>query len=121
MNFSAGVADGDCHSGTSALLMFRQKRHSAEGFAARGARVLFDVAVSLEMSSEVAAVGESAIAMLTAEGFFAGVSPDVSLKKPRPGEGFATEMTLAGKCVSPDVHLEGAHTDVNFFAVFAGE
>lgn len=60
--------------------MLRQQRHSTERFAAGRARVLLNVAVSLQMSPEIASVGERAIAVLTTERLLSGVGPDVSLK-----------------------------------------
>lgn len=101
--------------------MLRQQGHPAEGLAARRARVLLDVAVGLQMRPEVAAIGERAIAVLTAERFLAGVSPDVTLEEPRPGEGLAAEMALARQGVGPDVHLQRSHADVDLLAVLAGE
>ena len=60
--------------------MFRQQRHSAERFAARGTRVLLHVAVRLKMRPQVTPVGERPVAVLTAERLLAGVRPDVSLE-----------------------------------------
>jgi len=99
--------------------MLRKQRHPAEGFTAPVTGVLLDVAVSLQMSPEIAPVGERAVAMLTSERLLAGVRPDVTLKKPRPGERFAARNALAGQGMRPDVHLERAQTDVHFLTVFA--
>lgn len=99
--------------------MLRKQRHPAEGFTAPGAGVLLDVAVSLQMSPEIAPVGERAIAMRTSERLLTGVRPDVTLKKPRPGERFAARMALARQCMSPDVHLKRAQTNVHLLTVFA--
>lgn len=106
-------------AGTTALLMLRKQRHPAEGFTTPVTGVLLDVAVSLQMSPEIASVGERAVAMLTSERLLAGVRSDVTLKKPRPGERFATCMALARQGVRPDVHLQRPQTDVHLLTVFA--
>lgn len=75
----------------------------------------------LKMRSEIAAISESPITVLTAEGFLSSMSPDVSLKKPRSGESLTTEMTLAGQGMRPNMHLQGSKTDVHLLAIFAGK
>lgn len=45
--FLATVSHGNSDTGAATLLVFRQQRHSAEGFAARCARVLLHVTVRL--------------------------------------------------------------------------
>lgn len=117
----ARIADRYRNAGTTALLMLRQQRHPAEGFATTFAAVLLDVAVSLQMGSEIAPVGERAVAMLTAKRLLAGVGPDVTLKEPRPGERLAARRALARQRMCPDVHLERAQTDVHLLTVFARE
>ena len=44
----------------TSILVFVEKRHSAECFAASFAAIFLDVGVSLKMRAQVAAVGESA-------------------------------------------------------------
>lgn len=61
------------------------------------------------------------MAVLARKRFLAGVSANVALQQPRSREGFAAEMAFAGKCVRPDVHLEGAQAGVLFFAELADE
>lgn len=73
------------------------------------------------MGPQIAPIGERAIAVLTAEWLLPGVSPDVTLEQPRPGERFSTEMTLAGQRVRSDVHLQCSQTDVDLLAVLARE
>lgn len=115
------VLRGVAQSRTSAVQVFRQQRHPGEGLAAVGARVLLDVGVCLEMSTEVGAVGERPVTKRTREGFLAGVGTDVSLQQPWSREGFATEDTLAGEGVRPDVHLESTQRHVDFLTVLAAE
>lgn len=100
------VLGGVAESRTSAVQMLRQQGHPREGLAAVGAGVLLDVGVCLEVGTEVGAVGEGPVTKRTRERFLTGVCTDVSLQQPRPREGFATEDTLAGEGVRPDVHLE---------------
>lgn len=71
------------------------------------------------MRAQIRAVGESAMAMIAAEGLLARVRPDVALQKPRPGESLAAEMALAGQRVGSDMHLEGASRRVNFATFLA--
>ena len=70
------------------------------------------VAVGLHVSPEVALVSKALGALSAAEGFLPGVSPDVSLEEPGPGERFPTERTLAARSVSPHVHAEGGRAAV---------
>lgn len=69
------------------------------------------------MRSKIRTVGEGTMAMVAAEGFLARVCSDVSLEKPRPGEGLAAEVTLAGQRVSSDVHFQSPRRAVNFSAL----
>lgn len=101
--------------------MFGQQRHSAERFAARGARIFLHVAVRLKVGPQVTPVGERAVAMLTAERFLPRVRSYVPLEEPRPGERFPAKMTLAGQRVRSDVHLEGAQAHVHLLAILARE
>ena len=64
--------------------------------------------MGLQMSPEVALVGESSGARGAFEWFLPRVCSEVAPQQPRPGEGFSTELTLAGKRVGFDVHLESA-------------
>ena len=77
------------------------------------------VAVGLHVSPEVALVSKALGALSAAEGFLPGVSPDVSLEEPGPGERFPTERTLAARSVSPHVHAEGGRAAVLLAAVRA--
>lgn len=73
------------------------------------------------MSTEIASIGESPVAVLTAEGFLTSVGSDVSLQQPGSRECFAAEVALARKRVRSYVHLEGSETHVDLFTVFARE
>ena len=53
------------------------------------------------------------------EGLLPGVGPQVSLEQPRPGEGLAALLALAGQRVGPDVHLQGAGGVVTFATILA--
>ena len=75
------------------------------------------VAVGLHVSPEVALVSKALGALSAAEGFLPGVSPDVSLEEPGPGERFPTERTLAARGVSPHVHAQGGWAAVLLVAV----
>lgn len=59
--------------------------------------------------------------MRAGEGFFTCVSSDMSLQKPRSGEGFAADFADARKRVTPDMHLQGPKADVFLVTVFAAE
>lgn len=48
------------------------------------------------MRPEIASIGKSSLAVLTAEGLLSCVRSDMSLKQPRPGERLPAEMALAG-------------------------
>lgn len=61
------------------------------------------------------------MAVITLEWFVARVGTDVSLQKPWPREGFATQMTLARFGVCPDMHFESAERCVSFVAELAFE
>ena len=41
---------------------------------------------------------------------------DVPLQKPRSGEGFSANVTLAGQSVGSDVHSESSQGTTNFLA-----
>ena len=60
------------------------------------------------MGPQVGLVSEGAGTFSAGEGFLSCVGPKVSLEEPGPGEGFSTVLALAGQCVGPDVHFEGA-------------
>lgn len=115
------VLRGVAQSRTAAVQMLGQQRHPGEGLAAVGARVLLDIGVCLEMSAEVGTVGEGTVTERTREGFLSSVGADVPLQQPRSREGFATENTLAGEGVRPDVHLESTQRHVDLLAVLAAE
>ena len=66
-----------------------------------------DVAVSLHVGPQVALVRKTLAALSTAEWLLSGVSPDVPLQQPGPGEGLATEGALAARGVGPHVHAQG--------------
>jgi len=94
--------------------MLSKQRHPAECLATPVAGVLFDIAMGLQVSPEVAPIGKCAIAVLTSEWLLAGMRPDVTLKQPRPGECLATCMALAGQRVRSNVHFQCAQTDIYF-------
>ena len=55
------------------------------------------------------------------EGLLPCVGSHMSLEQPGPGETLATDVTLAGEGVGPDVHLQGREGSVTFVAVLAAE
>ena len=73
--------------------------------------------MGLSVSSEVGLVSERLVADVTGERFLSGVSSDVSLQQPGPGEGLAAEGTLAALGVGSHVHREGRVGDVDLVAV----
>lgn len=60
--------------------MLTEKRHSGECLSTTSARILFDIGMSLEMSSQVGAVGEGSAAVVARERFLTRVRADVSLQ-----------------------------------------
>jgi len=98
-----------------------QERHAGEGLAARLARIALHVRVSLKVGAQVGSVRKRAGAVRAGEGLLARMCPDVTLKEPRPGEGFPTQKALTRQRVRPDVHLESSKGDVHLLAVFAAE
>lgn len=101
--------------------MLVEKGHPGEGLVAGGAGVLLDVGVRLEVSPEVAAVGEAAVALRALEGLLSRVGSDVALQEPRAREGLSAQVALARQGVGADVHLEGAQARVHLVAVLAAE
>lgn len=75
----------------------------------------------LQVRAEVGPVGERPSALGAAEGFLAGVGPDVSLQQPGPRERLPAEDALAGQGVGPDVHLQGPEGGVQLVAVLTRE
>lgn len=73
------------------------------------------------MSPQVGLVSEGAGTLSAGEGFLPGVSAEMSLEQPGPGERLAAVLTLAGQSVGPDVHLEGALGVVGLVAVFTSD
>ena len=57
------------------------------------------------MSPQVGLVSEGAGTLSAGEGFLPGVSAEMSLEQPGPGERLAAVLTLAGQSVGSDVHL----------------
>ena len=88
--------------------MLGQQTHAAEGLLAAGTRVLLVLQVGLQVGAQVGLVGEGAATLGAGEGLLPGVGPQVTLEQPRPGEGLAALLALAGQRVGPDVHLKGA-------------
>lgn len=107
--------------GASALRVLGQQRHPRERLRARGARVLLDVRVRLQMGPEIRSVGERPVAVAARKRFFASVCADVALQQPRSRERFAADRALTWQRVRPDVHLEGTERYVNFFTELATE
>ena len=75
----------------------------------------------LEVGPEVGLVSEGAGTLSAGEGFLSGVSAEMSLEEPGPGERLAAVLALTGQSVGPDVHLEGALGVVSFVAVFTSD
>ena len=71
------------------------------------------------MGPQVALVSKGLVTKIASEWLLSGVSPDVTLEQPGPGEGLAALLALAGQRVGPDVHLEGAGGVVTFAAILA--
>ena len=67
-------------SETAGLLVFCEVGLESKLLATSGAAEWLDVAVCLHVSPQVALVSEALAALVTAEGFLPGVSPDVSLQ-----------------------------------------
>lgn len=103
------------------LGVLRQQRHPREGFTAAGTRILLNIRMGLQMSSQIRTIRERSVAVITREWFFASVGAYVTLEKPRSREGLPTHGTLAGQCVRPDMHLQRAEGNVHFFAVLTAE
>ena len=59
------------------------------------------------MGPQVALVSEGLVTKIAAEWLLSGVSSDVPLQQPGPGEGLATEGALAARGVGPHVHAQG--------------
>lgn len=109
------------YGGAGGLRVLVEERHPGEGLVAGGAGVLLDVGVRLEVSPEVAAVGEAAVALRALEGLLSRVGSDVALQEPRAREGLSAQVALARQGVGADVHLEGAQARVHLVAVLAAE
>lgn len=106
---------------TTILLVFRQQRHSREGFLTALAFVLFDLGVCLLVSAQVALVGEGAVTEVALERLLACVSADVTLQQPRARERLPAELALVGQRVRAHVHLERPLRGVHLLAGVAGE
>ena len=70
------------------------------------------------MSPQVGLVSEGAGTLSAGEGFLPGVSAEMSLEQPGPGERLAAVLALTGQSVGPDVHLEGAGGVVALATIF---
>ena len=99
--------------------MLGQQAHAAEGLLAAGAGVLLVLEMGLQVGAQVGLVSKGAATLGAGEGLLSGVSPQVTLKQPRPGEGLAALLALAGQRVGPDVHLQGAGGVVALAAILA--
>ena len=99
--------------------MLGEQAHAAECLLAAGARVLLVLEVSLQVGAQVGLVGEGAATLGAGEGLLPSVGPQVTLEQPRPGEGLAALLALAGKRVGPDVHLQSAGGVVTFATILA--
>lgn len=97
--------------------MFVQVTLQREGFATTSTDERLGRGVSLDVSPQVALVGEGLGTDWTGEGFLASMRPDVSLKQPRSAEAFAAIGTPATLPVRPDVHAVGGHGYVHLVAV----
>lgn len=101
--------------------MFTQKRHSGKRLATTSARILFDIGMSLEMSSQIRAIGKGSAAVVTRERFLTRVGADVSLQQPRSGECLAAKVALARESVGPNVHFQRTQGGIYLCAIFAAE
>ena len=99
--------------------MFGEVRLESETLPALGTGERLVRGVGLHVSPQVTFIREGFVTEMAAEGFLPGVSPDVSLEEPGPGERFPTERTLAARSVSPHVHAEGGRAAVLLAAVRA--
>ena len=92
--------------------MFGEVRLESETLPALGTGERLVRGVGLHVSPQVTFIREGFVTEMAAERFLPGVSPDVSLEEPGPGERFPTERTLAARSVSPHVHAEGGRAAV---------
>ena len=99
--------------------MLGQQTHAAKCLLAAGARVLLVLEMGLQVSAQVGLVSKGAATLGASKGLLPGVSPQVTLEQPGPGEGLATLLTFAGQRVGPDVHLQGAGGVVALAAILA--
>lgn len=79
--------------------MLLQQRHAAEGARADATLVLLHLSVSLQVSSQVGAVGEGPVAVGAGERTLTCVCADVAAQQPRPGESLSTGGAHTGECV----------------------
>ena len=104
---------------TARLLVLGEVTLQSKLFAASVAAKGLDVAVSLDVSPQVALVRKTLAALVTVVRLLSRVGPDVALEQPGAGEGLATEGALAARGVGPHVHVQGGGAAVLLVTVAA--
>ncbi len=106
-------------SGTAAVGVFVKQAHTAEGFLASRARVLFGLQMGLQVCPQIGLVCKASSAIVARERFFTGVNANMPLEKPRSRETFSANVTLARQRVCANVHLQSRERGVTLVAKFA--